>query len=404
MEKEEELFIPKTKHKGLKITLAIILILGLIAAGYFLYQYKFNNPKVLVNNVLEEAERTIDETIKETDNNSMYYVDGHIKIDSNINDNTFKILKDVETLFNGQIDSNEGIANLNFNTKYKNDKLVDFNLYYENSIIYLLLDGVYDKYIKINTNKSDETSSFPQTNISPKDMKTIISSVVKSLRLSLDKQEFKKTDASISINGNSIDVIDNYVELKDKEVNNLMKDIFTNLKDNQEFINTIKNITDEDGKTIIDEIIKSFDEEEFKGIYRIDFYTDKSLLNKKIISVRQTITILGETLNINVDKLSDDEIAINMIMPGISYTARIKKTNSVINLLLNFRVGEEYLNFDISLNYESIKEVTKPDVSKNKDIDKITEKEQNEIKNKLKENQNLLKLLEELNKIGKQEA
>ena len=38
MEKEikEELFIPKTKHKGLKIILAIILIGALAYGGYYL--------------------------------------------------------------------------------------------------------------------------------------------------------------------------------------------------------------------------------------------------------------------------------------------------------------------------------------------------------------------------------
>ena len=53
--KEEELFIPKTKHKGLKIILATLLIVGLIIGGYFLYQYKFNNPKTIVKTVIADA-------------------------------------------------------------------------------------------------------------------------------------------------------------------------------------------------------------------------------------------------------------------------------------------------------------------------------------------------------------
>ena len=64
-EKEEELFIPKTKYKGLKICLALLLIIGLAAGCYFLYQYKFNNPKTIVNNAIKEAKQNIQEILKE---------------------------------------------------------------------------------------------------------------------------------------------------------------------------------------------------------------------------------------------------------------------------------------------------------------------------------------------------
>ncbi len=405
IEKEEELFIPKTKHKGLKIVLAIVLLLGLIAGGYFLYQYKFNNPKTIINNVLEEAENNIIKNVKETKTDGKYYVDGHIKFESNISDNTFKILKDVEALFNGQVDLNDKLANLDFTTKYKEDKLVDFNLYYEDNATYLLLKDVYDKYIKFNSKEEvDETSSLPKVEISPQEAKTLLTSLIRSLREELNKLDFKKEAATISIDGKNIDVYNNYVELIDNEVSDFLKNFYTNLKNNQEFLSVIKNITGEDGKELIDEIIKSFNESEFKGIYKINFYTDKSLLNKKIVSVRQTISIGGVTISLNTDKISDDEIQISIAVPGIGYSVRIKKANSVVNVLLSINVGTEYINVDLSMSYESIKEVTKADVSKYKDADKITPKEEKEIKNKLKENQALLKLIDELNLLGKQEA
>ena len=63
--KDEDLFIPKTKHKGLKIMLAIILIALLGVGGYFLYQEKFNNPKATVMNIINDAEKDAgSETLK----------------------------------------------------------------------------------------------------------------------------------------------------------------------------------------------------------------------------------------------------------------------------------------------------------------------------------------------------
>ena len=121
---EEELFIPKTKHKGLKIFIGILLIGGLITGGYFLYQYKFNNPKTIVDNLLADAKENVKKNLVNDVENDLYKIDGHIKIDANINNNTdetINILKDVEVQFNGEVDPTNSIGNLNINTKYKND-------------------------------------------------------------------------------------------------------------------------------------------------------------------------------------------------------------------------------------------------------------------------------------------
>ena len=273
MEKEE-LFIPKPKHKGLKIILAIILVAGLAVGGYFLYQYKFNNPKAVVDNVLKEAERNISDSIKETTNDKKYYVDGHFKIDTNINDKTLQLLKDIEAQFNGKIDPNGDLANLTVNTKYKNEKLVDFNLYYEKNIVYVLLNGIYDKYIKFD-NSNNAAASVSSVKLDPKEAQTILTSMVKALRTELNKLDIKKEDTTITIDGKNVDVINNYVELKDKEVNNLIINMLTNLKDDQEFATIIGKLTGADGKTMLDGLVASANKGDFKGSYKINFYTDK---------------------------------------------------------------------------------------------------------------------------------
>ena len=147
--KEEELFIPKTKHKGLKIILAILLIAGLAAGGYFLYQYKFNNPKIVVTKIIEGAKNSLNEAIDKTSGMDKYRVNGYTKLNIKTEEASpiTDIIKDIEFQFNGDIDAKNKLANVSLNTKYKSDKLVDVKLYYENNDIYALLDGLYGKYM-----------------------------------------------------------------------------------------------------------------------------------------------------------------------------------------------------------------------------------------------------------------
>ena len=64
----------------------------------------------------------------------------------------------------------------------------------------------------------------------------------------------------------------------------------------------------------------------------------------------------------------------------------------------------QHVNIELSMNYDTIKEINKPDVSNSKDIDSLTDKEINEIEEKLKNNKALLKLIDEANILGTKTA
>jgi hypothetical protein len=400
--KEEELFIPKTKHKGLKIMLAILLVAGLMVGGYFLYQYKFNNPKTIVKTVIADAKENFKAKQEELKKQEIYKVDGHIKLDSNIDDDTFKALKDLELLFNGEINQKDRIGNIDINTKYKNDNLVDMNLYYENDTTYLLLKDIYDKYLKIDNKEEDNV--IVKVNINPNDVYVIYNSLLNALDKEIDKLEIKQENDTITIGGKERKVINNYIELKDKEVNNLSKSILNTLKNDKEFIEAINNITGENYLEKLEETEDSINEEEFVGTYKINFYTDRGIFKKKIVSTRQTITQNGMAAFITVDRISDDEIYLAITSTGITYSFNIKTTKSTMNLILGMNVLGQHVNVELSMNYETIKEITKPDISKSKDIDSLTDKEIEGIKEKLRDNKALLKLIDETKLLETNEA
>ena len=95
---------------------------------------------------------------------------------------------------------------------------------------------------------------------------------------------------------------------------------------------------------------------------------------------------------------------ISLSSTGVSYGINIKANKSTVNLIFSLNALGQYMNFEVNMNFEEIKEITKPDISKNKDINSLTDKEKQDIENKLKSNKALLKLIEEINKVGKQEA
>jgi len=405
MEKEE-LFIPKTKHKGLKIILAILLIAGLIAGGYYLYQQKFNSPKAIISNALVEAKGELAKAVKESNSEEKYKIDGHIKIDSNIKDEAFDTLKNVEFQFNSEVDLKGKIANFILNTKYQNDKLVDIKGYYENELIYFLLDGLHDKYLKINLKELEQNEGapieIPEIKISQQDIQVIFDSMITALDKAINNLEIKKSDEKITIDGKEINAINNYIELKGKELNTFIKNVINNLKEDKSFIKVLCKLTDIDENTMTNNItlnlINGIDEDVFQGTYKINFYTDKGLFKKKLISIRQSITQNNITTSINVDKISDDEVLLSISTMGMGYSVKVKKNNSAINILANVNIMGQYINLELNMNYEKIKEVTKFDVTNNQDINTLTEQDMQKIENKLMNNKAILKLKEKLEK------
>jgi len=87
---------------------------------------------------------------------------------------------------------------------------------------------------------------------------------------------------------------------------------------------------------------------------------------------------------------------------GITYSVRIKRNSSNINVVVNMNILTYYLKVEMNLNYERIKGVNKPDLTNAKDINKLTKEEQKQIENKIADNKALNALISEFNKVVSQ--
>ena len=402
----EELFIPKTKHKFLKIFFAILLIGAIGIGGYFLYQEKFNNPKNIVKNILENDKMSF-ETILNNDNKvDKYKINGIMKIDANLDEESKSvtdIIKNIDLQFSGEIDTTNSIANVDINTKYKDEKLLDLNMYYEKNIAYLLLKDVYDKYLKLNnkqdnideTLKEEITKSINDLKININDIKVIINSLGNAFKEEIMNYDFKQESIVITIDGKEQSVLNNYVILKNNDFYKLASDIIKNISNDKDVISALNNLLGQDSKIFLTTFSNELNKNNFVGTYRINFYTDKNIFNKKLISLRQEITQNNITTLFNIDKIQDG-IIISTNTLGISYGIKIVRNSSNFNLEINMGAMEMNININISMNYEKIDEVKKVDVSKNKDIDKLTEEEKKQIEEKLSNNEALKKIINKI--------
>lgn len=396
--KEEELFIPKTKHKALKIIFAIILIGALIAGGYYLYKEKFDNPNKTVISIIEDAEKNVK---NELDDNA-YKINGVLKIDANLSSELkpiTDILKNLDLQFILESDVKNKLANATINAKYKKEQLIDINMFVNDNNAYVLLQDVYDKYLKLSMDDvtSEKSIEIPEINLSEQDIETLTNSLMKALKNGLNGIEFKRISTTIKIDDKDRNVYNNYADLKEAEMKKLIKDIINTLSGDNEFIKVFRKIAGEDAK--IDDLVKELDNKTIPGTYRISFYTDKNILNQKLVSVRLEVDVDNVKSSITLDKISDEESLLSVNTSGGTIVVRVKKTNSVFNVNMNVNILGVTVKLDFSSNYEKIKEVTKPDVSDSKDIEKLTNEEQQAIAEKLQSNKGILKLIEDLSKI-----
>lgn len=397
-EVKEDVFIPKTKHKGLKILLGV-LILGILAlGGYFLYKDKFCNPTNTVITILEDSQKEFN---KVSNKNDKYKINGLVKVEANISkeyEEITNILNNLDLQFSGNVDSKNSLANITLNAKYKKEQLIDVKTYYENNNLYLLLDGLYDKYLKVDTDSSKTKLVPSKTELDPNDFKIIANSLSKASIKVFEKQKFVRSEESITINGKSQDVYNNYLNLDGNGYKALYKDLLTILGKDTEFVTALEKISG--AKFNADKEIESINNKEIKATYKFNFYTTKNMLNPKLVSLRMETTEENVTSSINIDKVSDDEMIIAINSNGMVMSCTVKKNDSVFNMNLSVNAMGATIKLELSTNFEKINEFTKVDVSSSKKLEELTEQETQAITEKLQKNKGLVSFIQDVYKLS----
>ena len=217
----------------------------------------------------------------------------------------------------------------------------------------------------------------------------------KAFKEEIVNYSFNQEKATITVDGKEVNVLNNFVILKNNDLNKLATAIIKNVSQNNEAITALNNLTNDDGKSILDAISTSINEGSFIGTYRLNFYTDRGLFNKKLVSFRQEITQSNITTSLNIDQIEDGVILSTNTL-GVSYAVKVVRNNSNFNLNISFNAINNYANIDISMNYEKIKEIKKTDVSNSIKLEDLKEEDKKKIEDAFANNEVLNSILNKL--------
>lgn len=269
----------KKSKKGLVAVLAIIIIAILVGAGY--YFLRPTSPKDVfvggINSAFESSEKQLAEEVKKI--NTTVTLSGNIESSDEEINQVAKYINEGKISYNVQLDKETKKVLLSANVDYQNENLLSGKLYYANGDenVYLYVQDLFDKYFKFNLKeavKDEEDLSSIQNLFSGDtsstagkiDSKKVVTILKDTIVSNLKDEYFTKE----KVDG----LTKNTMKLTITEIKQMVKNIATSLKDNQEFLNCFEK--KEEIKEGLEDLLKEIDEtdadEEISNI-EVSIYT-----------------------------------------------------------------------------------------------------------------------------------
>ena len=374
-------------NKGLIIIIVIFILLIILGMGYFF----LSKPK---NMLLLSVQKYISDSNVGKNINSIsstYNLSFEIKSNKEEMNKIFDIYNNLKLSGLYEIDLNKKIANIEIGSTYKDKTLLNGSMYLEDNNYYFLLEGIYDNYIKYPNNKL--TNNNVSNDVDKKDITNVINGFKNSIKHSIKDEYLTKNKEKVTINNKEYNLNKITLTIDKNNFKPIMKDIFTYLKNDKNFVNSINNNSKEDIITKIDDILNNLDklnEEDILIEIKINFYIKNftnELLKLEIKNNMSGVEIFNfNMIENNIDMfIKEKENIINF-----KYT---KNNNENVIELSNQEVSMK-INYNIDTKYN--KTIINKDVSKTIELDKLTDKEQAEITNKLMSQEGLNEFTKDL--------
>lgn len=379
---DDSFFTEKEKKKVNRGNVApvVVVILVIIALGALLffggryYLSSRNNIKILVDNYFNYLEENIVNTNSES-GSLKFSVKGDTNGD---NGKVFKILNNLDFTINYDIDYKNDIVNLDLNTNYYGDKLIDMNTYIENNTLYFYSGDLYNKYIEYKIDKDGNGEK-----VTKEDIKILVDGIKNAISESLKDEYFTKSNEKVD--GKMLNKVE--LNLSDSNTKSIYEDIINCLLRNDSFIDSAAKLM---GKNR-DEIKELFNDE--LNNIKDEEYTDTTIS----LYTKFTKFVMLEIKDDN-DKLTikkEDNIYSYKLEGSESYNGTIEVNSNDENYNIIIKDNNN-LEIKISGNFNKNTEVVKKDVSNSVIIDEITENEMEEIFDKVSKNKAFKRIYEDI--------
>lgn len=363
------------------VILVIIALLGLAFFGGKYYLASRNNIKIFMNDYFDKLEGNIGKNSSTSGNLSL-----NVNGDTTRNDgNIFKILNNLDFSMDYGIDTKENITNIDINTNYYGDNLINIGTYIEGNNVYLSLGDLYSKYIKLNNSKEDNSEKKSMTN---DDYKVIINSIGTAINESLKEEYFTKT--WVKVDGKNVNKVE--LSLNNNNIKIINENIINNLKSNNDFIDSFGKLTGKktmEVKELLDKEVEEVNNREYKNT-KISLYTKITKFVKLEIIYGEDKAVIKSTDKGYDFAITDNDnsntyngtIIVKNNDDSTSYNINVKDSNNLVILINN------------TINYNT--KVDKKDVSNSVLFEDITDKEYKNIKNKISDNKAFKKIYEDI--------
>ncbi len=324
----EKGFEQKPKKKTWKIIVLIFIIL-IIAALLFGYFVIFKSPKTVFSLAMDKLVNSLEAQKYDTAKISM---EMQMEVDS---DDIYA--KEIAEAFNKlkiKYDTLIDLKNkqdvLDISLDYDNQNAIDVQMVYNEDGSFLLLKDIYDKYIELDLNSdpnfesinlnSDIFDQIIQMQEKQDDYIKAIKIIEKEVKKSILKEgKFSKESDTLEMNGKDVKVTKNKMDLSAKNLGKVLKTVSKNLSKNDKFLD----LFDESPKEMLKEVSENIDTSgtTSKDKIVVSIYT-KGLLNEFVGIEFEMFTsdYDGKMLGLSIMKEDKDTYSFKYEYPTISYS------------------------------------------------------------------------------------
>lgn len=430
-------------HKKLITIIFIVLILFFGVIGIWGYILSSSSKNVFLKTIDKVYNLVFERTDNEIFNSNTFEMIFDLKINGSTADESSKqflnMLNKISLNGKAQIDFNNKVFLMNLDSNYDSSSLIKLDTYFKQGKIYLDLNDIYNKKISIDAKELNELFKIKEYY---NDIYVIASKLKDILKSSLKDDYFITDKAKMNVNGVEASVDTTTLLLNYDNFNMLMKDILDEIKNDNQFLESLANIAELTKVEILELINDYYDEisdkDNFTDDIKFTIYTkgfkrkfvgfsaelrdNNKPLTFSIINDKKNIYTIkcvdGESVNemylernndIYTFKYEDEsekvEISLNIKNYDISYSFAInglnykgtlttdEKNNKKLVVSYSMDDDEIVLNLSWVMNYN--KNVILPNLEPNIDVNSLSQIDVMNILNKLQEKQAIKNIINE---------
>ena len=439
---------PEKSKKKTNIVPIIIVVLVLVlalGAGYYFFIHKGSNQNIyykLIDSMQSALAENVSifSNVENTENrltgDASFSISG---VDSSYQ-NIANILNKLRLNLDIKNDLNNKILKTNVKATYNSDKILDIDANVYDKDLYLSLGDLYSKPILVN---DADMSALWGVNHSG-DYKVIINELGTILKESLSSKYFSNESVNVTVNGKNIKATNYKLLLTGKDYSDILNSIYTKMASNENLLNAMANVSGVTIEDLRENINTSKDAllEEYPENLEVNTYVRSNIVEKVEIKNNDNVLVLERIDNNTYNILDKDEkvgtiqiennyIRLTVEVAGtyveleynmgnsrsylIKLTFKESSTSSgEVNLEINKEESELKINlsakglvgeksnvaFKINLREEKGTKLEKENVSNYVEMDKLTDKDYEEMSTKLMQSEGLLSLVQDILVIG----